>query len=165
MFIGNRMLYGRAALNARREVRFGLRHIRKPTQSSCLTSTNSPDALNRYQRRLLDNPFSVNTVEQDVINQKNRETTIRVMMYIFPREFGLHNAFTSVVDSRDTSQPFNDYTLREDEICSKYREGPWTVPKRLRGAAMELVKKFQILHSRCPYSELLKYYCPVIVSS
>jgi telomerase reverse transcriptase len=84
------------------------------------------------------------------------------MMYIFPRQFGLHNVFTSEVDSQKTVQPFMDYTLREDEISKKYpSHSPPKIPKRLRGKATELVKKMQVLHSRCSYKELIEYYCPV----
>ena len=81
-------------------------------------------------------------------------------MHIFPREFGLQNVFTSVVDSRETVQPFKDSTLREDEIFKVYGTESPRIPKRLRGEAMELVKKLQILHNRCPFKKLLEYYCP-----
>lgn len=87
---------------------------------------------------------------------------IRILMYIFPRQFGLHNVFTSEVDHRETVQPFKDYTLREEEIDSKYPEKSGIkIPKRLRGKAKDLVQKLQVLHSRCSYNRLLEYYCPV----
>jgi hypothetical protein len=99
------------------------------------------------------------------LSEQNHLSTIHVMMYIFPREFGLHNVFTSAVDPRETAQRFKDYTIREDEIISIH--GPQTakqrMPKRLRGQAMELVEKLRILHSRCPYTELLNYCCPLSV--
>ena len=57
----------------------------------------------------------------DVLNRygdpNNIEHTIHVMKYIFPKQFGLHNAFSSAVDPRETVQPFKDYTLREREIA------------------------------------------------
>lgn len=94
------------------------------------------------------------------------------MMYIFPRQFGLHNVFTSVVDRQQTAQKFQDYTLREEEIAKKFpkptpAEGPEgekpkvKIPKRLRGKTQELVHKLQVLHGRCAYAEMLQYYCPV----
>jgi telomerase reverse transcriptase len=84
------------------------------------------------------------------------------MLYIFPRQFGMHNVFTAEVDSKETVQPFTDYTLREDEIHAQFSsEVSVKVPKRLRGKALELVKKLQIQHSRCPYKILLEYYCSV----
>ena len=100
------------------------------------------------------------------------------MKYIFPRQFGLHNVFTSQVDTKETAQPFKDYTLREQEIAASIRqlirkrgsENSSTacvkhrVPKRLRGQALDLVKRFQQLHSRCSYHELLKHHCPQNVS-
>lgn len=89
-------------------------------------------------------------------------------MYIFPRQFGLHNVFTSAVDSNQTSQMFPDYSLRESEIVR--REGRTSgdtacarphLPKRLRGNVFELAKRLQRLHSCCAYYELLKHYCPL----
>jgi len=86
------------------------------------------------------------------------------MLYIFPRQFGLHNVFTSNVDTRETAQPFKDYTLREDEINEKYSlKQSAKVPRRLRGKPTDLVRKLQVEHSQCPYKLLLEYYCPVCV--
>ena len=100
------------------------------------------------------------------------------MKYIFPRQFGLHNVFTSSADPRETVQPFKDYTLREQEIsqagrralsCTERKSpqavgGALLIPKRLRGTPMALVKKLQILHARCSYNQLLQYYCPINAS-
>ena len=111
-------------------------------------------------------------------NSNNREHTIHVMKYIFPRQFGLHNVFTFTVDPKETVQPFKDYTLREQEITQRERQAmqkrdasapnsvavnQW-LPRRLRGKTLDLVRKLQNLHSRCSYHELLQYYCPVKVS-
>lgn len=101
------------------------------------------------------------------------------MKYIFPRQFGLHNVFTSEIDKRQTIQPFKDYTLREDEILSVERQRhsrhpslqiragesreSFKIPKRLRGKVVELVQKLQRANQCCPYSELLRYYCPIEV--
>lgn len=89
------------------------------------------------------------------------------MMYMFPRQFGLHNVFTSPTDRTQTSQRFQDYTLREKEIENFLRRklrGKQVqmpkVPKRLRGPVEQLVRHLQILHSRCAYWELLRHYCP-----
>ena len=95
------------------------------------------------------------------------------MKYIFPRQFGLHNVFTSSVDRRETNHQFKDYTLREHEIknamadAERFSKRPprqTKVPKRLREGASILVAKLQKLHTRCAYVELLKHYCPVEVS-
>jgi len=100
------------------------------------------------------------------------------MKYIFPRQFGLHNVFTSTVDPKETVQAFKDYTLREQEIgqCERRimqkrdasakdpESAKRWLPKRLRGETLDLVKKLQILQTRCSYHELLKHYCPVKVS-
>ena len=95
------------------------------------------------------------------------------MKYIFPRQFGLHNVFTSIVDPKETTQLFKDYTLREQEIFQVERQtllkiksdkvNPKAVkqhlPQRLRGSAFNLVRKLQRLHSQCSYQELFKHYC------
>lgn len=93
------------------------------------------------------------------------------MKYIFPRQFGLHNVFTSEVNVRETVQPFKDYTLREEEINDQKlaRRGTHAmlrpkIPKRLRGLPMELVQKLQKRSQNLPYTELLRHYCPATVS-
>lgn len=100
---------------------------------------------------------------------------MHIMKYIFPRQFRLHNVFTSTVDSRETIQPLKDYTLRENEICQSARKTSAArvhdsvgnqntldqsrLPKRLRGLPVDLVRKLQVQHLRCSYVELLKHYC------
>ncbi|KAL8360048.1 hypothetical protein RB598_008400 [Gaeumannomyces tritici] len=147
VFVRSRMLYSRAALNARGAVHFGLRHIH---------------VLNRYPFAASSRPASM-AGEEDEISKDNWRNTLHCMMYMFPRQFSLHNAFTSVVDSAKTTQKLQDYTLREDEIQQKFRlresELP-PLPKRLRGSTYQLVQKLQILHKRCSYSALLQHYCP-----
>lgn len=159
------MLYARALYNARGEVRFGLRDARKYAYEGY---TVAPwlivlDVLNRY-------PNSAETAH-----------TVHVMMYIFPRQFGLHNVFTSTVDSRETTQPFKDYLLREEEISKvkhvrQLRRQPESslgsksplinkdkLPKRLRGRVFELSRQLQRRHQRCSYTALIQHYCPVKV--
>ncbi|KAH9878518.1 hypothetical protein IAQ61_001790 [Plenodomus lingam] len=141
-FVRSRMLYARAALNAKGGVRFGMRHIH---------------VLNRYS------------------DLEDESQVVHIMRYIFPRQFGLHNAFTSKVEARETTTPFKDYTLREKDIeknmCQKLGKKSkdpqevekWRlrIPKRLSGAARDLTKKMRILHKRCSYMEMLRHYCPI----
>ncbi|KAL8757565.1 MAG: hypothetical protein Q9199_002136 [Rusavskia elegans] len=95
--------------------------------------------------------------------------TTHIMKYIFPRQFGLHNVFTSTIDPKETVQPFKDYTLREHEITQNTRRAvpnnPSNIrshlPRRLRGAVFDLVVKLQKRHYQCAYYELLKHYCPL----
>lgn len=105
----------------------------------------------------------------------DHQQTVHVLRHIFPRQYGLHNVFTSVVDRRETTMPFKDYTLREKEIhnamCCEVPEAKRTpetvlrwkqrVPKRLRGTVVELVRRLRKLHHKCSYTELLRHYCPV----
>lgn len=155
-FVRTRMFHARAALNAKGKIKFGLRHIRELRNNKLIVKAEFLiDVLNRYR------------------DFDNYNHTIHVMKYMFPRQFGLHNVFTSSVDARETVQPFKDYTLREQEIALHQRQkqvknssltgSPKVrLPKRLRGQAVALVKKLQKLHSRCSYTELLKHYCPYV---
>lgn len=158
VFVRNRMLYARAALNAQGGVRFGLRHIRQSPLQSSIHITDVLDVLNRYSEYTKDShdqPSSNST-------SKPHPSTVRIMMYVFPRQFSLHNVFTHDVDHRQTSQALKDYTLREDEINLKYpSDSTVKIPKRLRGKGVALVRKLQIQHNRCPYKKLLEHYCPV----
>lgn len=92
---------------------------------------------------------------------------MKVTMHMFPRQFGLHNVFTSDVSYLETAQKFQDYTLREREITEYVEKSKRLskdrmpkLPKRLRGRAWSLVRRLQLLHGRCSYGELLKHYCP-----
>ena len=96
--------------------------------------------------------------------------TTHVMKYIFPQQFGLHNAFTSSTDMRNTSHQLMDYTVREPEIARvrtkrKYRPGKPPlpgdkVPRRLRGTCFNLVERLRKRESRCSYRMLLDHHCP-----
>lgn len=153
VFVRRRMLYARPNLNGKGEVRFGLRHIRMPTIHASGGHANlSIDVLNRFPSDSLPH-------------------TVHVMKYIFPRQFRLHNVFTSKPDFRQTVQPLKDYTMREDEISQSAQrdangglEESIKIPKRLRGKTVELVRKLQKRNKNCPYVELLRYYCPSEVS-
>ncbi|KEF53771.1 uncharacterized protein A1O9_10172 [Exophiala aquamarina CBS 119918] len=87
--------------------------------------------------------------------------SIHILKHVFPRQFGLHNVFTSNVDRAETAQPFKDYSIREAEIADKSKRHSMKVPYRLRGEAIEMVRKMQRNHQQCSYSQLLRYYCPV----
>ncbi|KAL9099832.1 MAG: hypothetical protein Q9163_004720 [Psora crenata] len=96
--------------------------------------------------------------------------TSRLMKYIFPKQFSLHNVFTSKVDYKETVQPLKDYTLREEEIAQQehrlksrlpfLQDLEQRIPRRLRGEPVKLVRELQRRHSRCSYSEILEYHCP-----
>ena len=119
----------------------------------------------------------------DVLNrfsrQGDKQHIVQIMRYMFPLQYSLHNVFTSKVDLRETAMPFNDYTLREKEIhqsmcrdlgdkvhdASEVAKWKSRIPKRLRGNPVLLVEKLRILNQRCSYTEMLRHYCPVEVSS
>ncbi|KAI9740924.1 MAG: hypothetical protein M1818_004530 [Claussenomyces sp. TS43310] len=151
-FVWNRMLYAKPALNSHGKIKFGLQHMH---------------VLNRYQSTYHSRCGSdLETRDnKSPFDRNDNKAIIHLMMYVFPRQFGLHNVFTSTVNSRETAQPFKDYTIREDEINNRYsvytkNHAKIKVPKRLRGDTLSLIRKLQYLHERCPYVELLNYYCP-----
>ena len=105
---------------------------------------------------------------------ESMEETQHVMRYVFPRQFGLHNVFTCETDRTDTTQPFKDYTTREQEISQAAQtwrrrrsinskentEFTQPIPKRLRGGIQYLVARLRKKHKRCSYATMLEYYCP-----
>nr|OQO19315.1 hypothetical protein B0A51_11621 [Rachicladosporium sp. CCFEE 5018] len=98
---------------------------------------------------------------------------IHVMKHMFPRQFRLHNVFTSTTDRMETAQQFRDYTDREEEIARLHvqmRAGRTVephpavkCPRRLRGAASRLVRSIRKRHSKCSYRALLDHHCPSAV--
>lgn len=163
VFVRSRMLYSRAELNAQGGVRFGFRHIRRFSITFSFPLANNTDVLNRYA--LEPNKAQPEDDSSESLGELPLDpSTIHIMMYLFPRQFGLHNVFTSEVDHWQTVQPYKDYTLREDEIYDRY-SGPTIpkLPKRLRGKTAELVRKLQVQHKGCAYKKLLEYYCPVSI--
>ncbi|KAI1132093.1 hypothetical protein F5Y10DRAFT_17037 [Nemania abortiva] len=146
------MFYAKSALNTRGEVHFGLKHIHVLNRSPF-----------QHLHEALDPGFRARLTQQNDVH------TLKVMMYIFPKQFGLHNVFTSTINIKETSQRLKDYTLREEEIFEKFgRLGDGCVhvktPRRLRGRVRDLVRKLQVLHQRCSYSQLLHHYCPVCLT-
>lgn len=121
---------------------------------------------------MIDPTFMATLTDRDVLNRYPSTSleegaihpnTLKVIKYIFPRQFGLHNVFDSVVDFRETVHPFKDYTLREDEIRRlppNHKGASTKIPRRLRGSLVNLVRKLQILHERCSYGQMIAYYCP-----
>ena len=99
---------------------------------------------------------------------------VTLLKYIFPRQFGLHNVFTSDIDPKDTAQQFKDYTTRDLEIArydhhwrqrrlARLENGQTLtppLPKRLRGRVLQLVARLRKRHSKCAYAALLEHYCP-----
>ena len=86
--------------------------------------------------------------------------TVHIMKYIFPRQFNLHNVFTSETDFKETAQTFKDYMTRELEIrksCGKKH----SIPRRLRGLPFHLIARLRKRHNNCSYAQLLEHHCPM----
>ncbi|KAH0398581.1 hypothetical protein KCU89_g7089, partial [Aureobasidium melanogenum] len=73
-------------------------------------------------------------------NYEEADKNAHLLKYIFPRQFRLHNVFTHAVNTKNSAQPFKDYTLREQEIRSAYRNKQRSLPKRLRGELAQGIK-------------------------
>ncbi|KAH6608728.1 telomerase reverse transcriptase [Trichoderma cornu-damae] len=165
--VRSRIFYAKPATTAKGLVHAGFKHIRLGFVRQL---SRRLDALNRY-------PYAREPADADPncqafmsLQRQNEVHTTKLMMHIFPRQFGLHNVFTSVVNTGQTTQKFHDYTLREDEISKKMRIAKGStektlpkLPKRLRGTTRDLVRRLQVLHARCSYLELLKHYCPTFL--
>ena len=156
---------------------------KRPVQD-CTTS-HKPNAITFVRNRMLYARPSLNGKHEVRFGMKhihvfnrfsdhnNYEHIVHNMKYMFPRQFGLHNVFTSEVDTKETVQAFKDYTLRDTEIAEHVsREAQTSVngqgqqrrtrlPRRLRGGATILVRKMLRNHQRCAYTQLLRHYCPV----
>ncbi|CEQ41347.1 SPOSA6832_03072 [Sporobolomyces salmonicolor] len=83
--------------------------------------------------------------------------------YVFPRQFGLHNVFTSP-KPRSSLEVLPDYQDREIEIKSDvgptaHKVGSIKTPGRLK-PALPLLKRLALLHGRCNYRKLLDQKCP-----
>ena len=87
---------------------------------------------------------------------------LHLLKYVFPRQHGLHNVFTSQVDRKDSAHQYLDYTLREQEIKRQnLLHNKVSVPKRLRGLSQTLFSAVLKRHDECPYAKLLDHYCAV----
>ncbi|GAA5844734.1 hypothetical protein JCM9279_002901 [Rhodotorula babjevae] len=75
--------------------------------------------------------------------------------YLFPRQFGLHNVFTSE-KARTSFEIMPDYLDREVEIK---KLGSIKTPERLK-PVVPLLDKLATLSSRCNYRKLLNRRCP-----
>lgn len=105
---------------------------------------------------------------------EDRRHTVSVIRYIFPRQFKLHNVFTSTIDTRQTTHKLQDYTLRVGDLrkgSNQSADSPlnepfisgWddrSVPKRLRSRVLPFVVDIQKRVGSCNYASLLDYYCP-----
>jgi len=90
----------------------------------------------------------------------NTEAVLHLLKYMFPRQYKLHNAFTSRVDRKECAHDFLDYTLREQEIKrQRLQQQKDCVPKRLRGQGQRLVLAILRRHAKCSYTQLLNHYC------
>ena len=133
-FARHRILYGQPSLSSKGDIRFGMKHNHVLIRFSDISNT---------------------------------QQTIHVMKYIFPHQFGLHNVFTSDLESKNGVRGFKDYTLREIEInglatrainAAGRQAKAGSLPKRLRGATQDMVRKMQRNANRLPYAQLLRYY-------
>lgn len=86
---------------------------------------------------------------------------IKLMCYVFPRQFKLHNPFTSSVDRNETAQAFKDYTVRDSELFATPPQLRSHLPRRLRGQALFLISKLRKLHHHCSYDQMMDHFCPL----
>ncbi|BCR95156.1 telomerase reverse transcriptase [Aspergillus luchuensis] len=142
--------------------------------SDCKPTTQKPAPIVFHRRRILyaspvlDSKGKIQFgMKSHVLNRFPSSTslahTTHVLKYIFPKQFGLHNVFSSVSNGQDI---FKDYAYREDEIAKlekakrAHSHSESMIPRRLQGKAVELVQQLQNRNKHCSYAHLLNYYCP-----
>ncbi|PWY77241.1 hypothetical protein BO94DRAFT_472976 [Aspergillus sclerotioniger CBS 115572] len=121
--------------------------------------------------------FGMNNRTYNVLNRfpssKSLAHTVHILKYVFPKQFGLHNIFSSLSCGQDM-QSCKDYASREEEIANaeKQRQARSKriqagecgslikIPKRLQGQTIELGQQLQNRNKHCSYPHLLNYYCP-----
>jgi telomerase reverse transcriptase len=171
--VRSRIFYAKPALTAKGLVQAGFKHIRElpGARKLSVTCADVEDVLNRCPRIKSPqagsddaSPRKAVHEDADAVRSQSVVGTLKIAMYMFPRQFRLHNVFTSHVDRKLTAQKFQDYTLREAEVGPLLKgEHLPKIPKRLRGNALHLVERLQILHERCSYVALLRHYCPSVL--
>lgn len=85
-----------------------------------------------------------------------------MLQYIFPRQFKLHNVFTSKIDRSETTQPFKDYTIRDDVLVSDNNARSLRIPSRLYANVQPMVERMQRKYKRSRIHQLLYHYCPLV---
>lgn len=112
------------------------------------------------------------TGNADVFNRycdAGHQATVHILKHVFPRQFGLHNVFTSQAESTQSARSSRDYTLREDEILGKPLKSALEkrralpicrMPKRLRTGAVSLMTRTLKLHNQASYPALVHKHCP-----
>jgi hypothetical protein len=169
VFSRRRMLYGRSGSEGKGQMRSGLGTTRM------LPPTSRFNKLDQLRTDQLS----------DVLSRYNsldsKAQTVHVINYIFPRQFGLQNVFTSTANGYantpnivfrepEISRLIEKEQLRQpapngDQVHETNKEAAHTkLPKRLRGQSLELVRRLRVRHSKCPYRQLLDHYCPDEVS-
>ncbi|KAE9405114.1 hypothetical protein BT96DRAFT_748850, partial [Gymnopus androsaceus JB14] len=91
----------------------------------------------------------------DVNPRVQAEQSRRLAKYIFPRQYGLANAFMFEVKKWEPSY-IPDFMDREAEI---QRLGSCKTPKRLKGV-LPLMEKLIWRHGKCKYQLLRDRACP-----
>lgn len=150
VFHRRRILYAPPIFDSKGKIQFGMKSRESGQDQLFGPLADIADVLNRF-------PSSTSLAH-----------TTHVLKYIFPKQFGLHNVFSSVSNGQDI---FKDYAYREDEIAKlekakrAHPNSESMIPRRLQGKAVELVQQLQNRNKHCSYVHLLNYYCPAEVCS
>ena len=99
---------------------------------------------------------------QRLDDASDQRHAVHLSKYVFPRQFGFHNVFTSKVDQAETVQKLKDYTFREQEITGRKGKAQGWAPRRVRGDPIRLLQKIHRNHKVCCYDQFLRHYCPLV---
>ena len=86
------------------------------------------------------------------------------MRSVFPRQFKMRNVFSADLHKNDQVKEKVAAHAKpggQRQRVSKYNFPG--IPKRLRGEAVSIISKLQVLHAQCAYVELLRHHCPTKV--
>lgn len=167
VIVRSRMFYARCSRNKSGRVEVGLPSVHVFLRSACAKELDkalpsfaaSPSSTSRSKTVARSSPIDR---KQDPQSPKSQEAIFRerrtrhLAKYVFPRQFGLHNAFTGARDFDITTQPFRDYTVREAEIKAL---GAVRTPRTLR-PVLPVLAKILARHDKLNYLTLLNRCCP-----
>lgn len=143
-FVRHRMLYARAALNSREEVRFGLNPIHALNRYRNVEDDNETQHIMKY---IFPCQFGLhNVLTSDVDRQDTSEQL---------KDYTLRE--------QEITRQRNRF-LHQRLVAGKNMNVSQSVPKRIRGKAQELVQRLRKRHARCSYFAMLNYYCPAMPS-
>ncbi|KAN0060374.1 hypothetical protein ACQY0O_007703 [Thecaphora frezii] len=151
-FVRSRIFYARPIRSRKGKIELGLPFVHVLTRSASPTELSKVFCPSSNPQRAPSCYSGDPRPDQTFPAKRVRH----ILKYVFPRQFGLHNVFTTPKDARLTTQPLNDYTNRDAELRSL---GRIRTPNRLR-PVQKLIAIMVRRHDGLDYKQLLDRCCP-----